>query len=105
MGELPSQTHLTTYLWGVRSNVEEILIDFLFDYLNRTRGYGYGKFMSWCFVSVNYSVSISYRIIKMSIKHANVQINNPYHNQQNQMLWATSTRKHCSSRLGAFSII
>ena len=51
-----SATTSTTYLWGARSNMEGILIDFPFCYLNRTRPYGYSKFMSSCSVSIIYSV-------------------------------------------------
>ena len=43
----------TIYLLRARPNMEEILIDFLFCYLNRTRNYGYSKVMSLCFVSIN----------------------------------------------------
>jgi hypothetical protein len=41
----------------------------------------------------------------MSIKHGNVQMNNGYQNQPNQILSATATRKPSSRRLGAFSIV
>ena len=68
------------------------------------------SFMSGCIVDNVHEVqrtyvTSSYSIVKMSIKHGNVQMNNGYQNQPNQILSATTTRKPSSRQLGAFSII